>query len=231
MTPELRISPAGEVQIDTSFFDQIMDPVGRDFANYVIEQKRASYSELLTEPDVHSVDDSGSIETEFLAAWEDEMGATLSDFRLVVDEIENMTMEASQAWLTIPRDELISRLSNKTKAAGKVVEALENISRKEWRKVPKGFVDADRQPWRYRRRLSVARLPLLRLGSSASSAMVIAPGIRADAQGFDPPCKRRSPGRSFYMQSSDQPCIWPFGFVRNGSGSFKERSPCENILR
>lgn len=183
MKPELRISPVGEVQIDMSFFDQIMDPVGRDFANHVIEQKRASYSELLTEPDVHSVDDSGSIEPEFLAAWEDEMGATLSDFLLVVDEVENLTMEASQAWVTIPRDELISRLLNKAKAAEKVVEALENTSRKEWRQVPIGFVDADRQPWRYRRRLSMVRLPMLRLGSDASSEMVIAPGMVREGLG------------------------------------------------
>lgn len=183
MTPELRISPAGEVQIDTSFFSQIMDPVGRDFANHVIEEKRASYSELLAEPEIHSVGDTGSIEPEFLAAWEDEMGAALSDFRLVIDEVENLTMESSQAWLTIPRDELISRLLKKSKAAEKVVEALENASRKEWRQVPNGFVDADRQPWRYRRRLSVARLPMLRLGSGASAEMVIAPGMVREGLG------------------------------------------------
>ncbi|EBU8131981.1 hypothetical protein DLM20_24810, partial [Salmonella enterica subsp. enterica serovar Java] len=40
MRPEVRISPAGEVQIDVSFFDTIVTPVGESFVSGLIDRSR-----------------------------------------------------------------------------------------------------------------------------------------------------------------------------------------------
>jgi len=45
LRPEVRISPAGEVQIDASFLDTIVRPVGESFVSEKIDRNRHCYSD------------------------------------------------------------------------------------------------------------------------------------------------------------------------------------------
>ena len=54
MKPQLRISPAGEVEIDGSFLDTIVVPVGTSFMSGQIDRNRRNYSDLLHDPDLFS---------------------------------------------------------------------------------------------------------------------------------------------------------------------------------
>jgi hypothetical protein len=47
--------------------------------------------------------------------------------------------------------------------------------------VPSGFNDKDRQPWRFRRRLSLLRRPIVQLDQSEDPLLIIAPGLARDA--------------------------------------------------
>ena len=75
MRPEIRISPAGEVQIDPAFLDAIVTPVGEAFVSGQIDRSRRDYSELLRDPEPLT-EEQGTNRTDaaFDDAWKAEMG-------------------------------------------------------------------------------------------------------------------------------------------------------------
>ena len=81
MKPELRISPAGQVLIDPTFLDAIVEPAGRSLADRLIDEHMDTYSKLLQEPDFESPPIDEIVEGDFLEAWQDEVGASLDDCR------------------------------------------------------------------------------------------------------------------------------------------------------
>jgi hypothetical protein len=177
MKPEMRVSPAGEVQIDVGFIQAVMDPVGQDFSNLQINREQSAYASYLVEPDLPADTKKVGIDQDFEVAWTAELGASLWTYRSVVDELENICMLRGEAWMILPRTELLALLENKVEGASAAVSALESIPRESWRMVPPGFDDSDRQPWRFRRRLSVARRPLIRLSEDEDADVLVAPGI------------------------------------------------------
>lgn len=182
MRPEIRISPAGEVQVDVSFFDDIMTPVGESFVSGQIDRSRRSYSELLHDPELLTEEQATSqTDLRFAAAWEAEMGISLKDFRTALEALENRLFESRQAWEVLPRPVLLQHLTKYVDCAEQFVSSLEFLPRDSWKDVPLPYVDQDRQPWRFRRRLSVARRPILRLETSPESEVIIAPGMIRDA--------------------------------------------------
>ena len=77
--------------------------------------------------------------------------------------------------MIIRRSDLIALLQ--TEGALTVLETLESVPREHWKSVPNGYDDADRQPWRYRRRLSIARRPIVRLGTDSDADVLVVPGM------------------------------------------------------
>lgn len=182
MRPEIRISPAGEVQIDVSFFNDIMTPVGESFVSRQIERSRRDYSELLHDPELFTEEQAADrTDTRFAAAWRAEMGISLGDFRTALEALENRLVESRQAWEVMPRSVLLQYLTKYIDCAEQFVGSLELLPRDGWKSVPLPYIDQDRQPWRFKRRLSIARRPILRLESSPESDVVIAPGMIRDA--------------------------------------------------
>ena len=181
MKPEVRISPAGEVQIDTSFFDAVVEPVGRSFATLQLDRHREQYTNLLRDPESSPTDISVHVESGFLKAWEAELGVSLVDFRTALETLENRLYEKGLAYEILPRDDVIDYLNQHIGNAEAFISALELVPRLAWKNVSPPFTDQDRQPWRFRRRLSVARRPIIRIDSTADAEVLIAPGMIRDA--------------------------------------------------
>lgn len=177
MKPEVCISPAGQVMIDPTFFDGIVDPAGRLFTHRLIDKHRESYSELLQEPTLAAQPLREIFESDFLDAWQVEVGTSLADCRSAIEVLENRLIDAEVGWEIIPRPELIAYLADHIEDSEAYVRSLEFIPRESWRNVPSPFVDQDRQPWRFRRRLGVYRRPLLRLCNSNTAPVLVVPGI------------------------------------------------------
>ena len=177
MKPELRISPAGQVLIDPTFFDVIVEPAGRSLADKVIDEHRERYTSLLREPDLETRPLDDIVEGEFLGAWQDEVGASLADCRGAVEALENKLVEAGVGWEMTSRPELIAFLDGHIQDPEAYVAALEFVPRKGWKHVPTPFLEQDRQPWRFRRRLAVYRRPLIRLSNSNNAPVLVVPGI------------------------------------------------------
>jgi hypothetical protein len=182
MRPEIRISPAGEVQIDVSFFNDITTPVGESFVSRQIDRSRRDYSELLHDPEPLTEEQATSrTDIRFAAAWEAEVGISLGNFRTALEALENRLVQTGQAWEILPRPALLRHLAEHVNCGEQFVASLELLPRDGWKNVPQPYTDQDRQPWRFRRRLSVARRPILRLESSPESDVVITPGMIRDA--------------------------------------------------
>lgn len=182
MRPEVRISPAGEVQIDVSFFDAIVTPVGESFVSGQINRNRRDYAKLLNVPELVTHELAASrIETRFAEAWQAEMGVSLSDFRIALEALEDRLYMTGQAWEIWSRPALLKYLSQHAASGEQFVSSLELLPRDGWKNIPYPYSDQDRQPWRFRRRLSVARRLILKLDSPAESDVIIIPGMIRDA--------------------------------------------------
>ncbi|BCM18709.1 hypothetical protein MJ8_24810 [Mesorhizobium sp. J8] len=182
MRPEIRISPAGEVQIDVSFFDAIVTPVGESFVSDRIDRSRRDYSELLHDPELVTEEQANNRTDErFVAAWQAEMGISLKDFRTALEALENRLFKTGQAWEILPRSELLRYLAEHVDSAEQFISSVELRPRDGWKNIPPPYTDQDRQPWRFRRRLSVVQRPILRLEPSAESDVLVAPGMIRDA--------------------------------------------------
>jgi hypothetical protein len=62
----------------------------------------------------------------------------------------------------------------------KILHELSLPPRSDWRVVPEGFTDLDRQPWKFRRLLSVLRRPLIQLDDAEDPEIYLWPGMVGD---------------------------------------------------
>lgn len=175
MEPLLMVRPLGDVHANQDFIDNIADKFAGAASDLRFRQAAENYARNLEErPFVtETVDDMGGV---FLSAWLDEFGATLADFRRFVDAVEDIGVKEEQPVLFLPRSRLTSLIADKS-ASEAIVCALTLLPRPAWRSVPNGFTEKDRQPWRFRRRLSVVRRPLLQINHEPDPMVLVAPGM------------------------------------------------------
>ncbi len=188
MKPELRITPLGDVHANFDFHDEVVLPHARMMTGGHVEDAIESYAENLAEPTIMPTT-GDRLETDFSEAWTDQFGATFDQTRIFVDYVENMGVEAASAVLTLPRSRIVE---TNVEVAGQHLDdaAKENLlkqltlwTRPSWRQVPAGFTDRDRQPWRFRRRLSLIQRPIMQIDDLPDPTLVIAPGMVRDAFG------------------------------------------------
>jgi len=184
MKPELRITPLGDVHANYDFLEHIVLPHANVTSEGRIAEAVSSYAENLQ--DRHAEATVGHhIDPKFADAWQDQFGATIDQTRILIDFVENRGVEAGKAVLAIPRSQLrgIEAAGHSLNAsiAEILIDRLVLGNRLSWRDIPEGFDDKDRQPWRYRRRLSLLRRPLLRIDSLDDPTILIAPGMVRDS--------------------------------------------------
>lgn len=183
MKPELRITPLGDVHADFGFVDAILMPHGRVVSEGRIEQAVTKYGDNLMDRPVE-VSVAGRLEPAFEQAWVEQFGATIDQTRTLIDWVEQLGIDAGKAVIAIRRSRFTAieaasqRLDDKI--AAQLVDGLTLTHRPDWRDVPAGFLDRDRQPWRFRRQLSFVRRPLLQVDDSDDPTLLFAPGMLRD---------------------------------------------------
>jgi hypothetical protein len=183
MEPDIRITPLGDVHMNYGYFDSIVEPFGRTSLGQTVETSVNSYSENLEQETIRP-EISSSLDVDFVESWNHEFGCSLQEMRLFVDEVEDWGIKSNSYLLIEKRSEILGKLSSSGKIANeavhRVLEVLTFQPRENWRTVPEGFKDADRQPWRFGRRLNVLRRPIVQLNFEADPILAIAPGILRD---------------------------------------------------
>jgi hypothetical protein len=104
--------------------------------------------------------------------------------RKLIDKLENIGIERRQAIFTMRKSELLAAVADEDGIepgpAASLVKFLTFKSRSSWRNVPANYDEKDRFPWRFRRRLTILRKPLLQIDESEDPPIIITPGIMRD---------------------------------------------------
>lgn len=183
MEPKLQISPLGDILTASKFEDAVLAPFGQASTDVRVEHAAAGYHKNY-EPVVPVVE--AAFDPAFVAAWRAEFGFSLDRGRAMIDALENLAIERGQAVVETRRSALL-RLFEEAGVppddASGFVAGLTMHPRTGWKTVPEGYRPRDIEAWRFRRRLSLLRLPLLRLSGDGDSdpRMLVAPGMVREA--------------------------------------------------
>jgi hypothetical protein len=180
MEPSLRITPLGDVHMKPAYINEVYEPFGRAGAESTIKEAIDNYATLYEaendRPSFESV-----IEPEFLTAWADEYGASLESVRSFVDQVERRGQDPPKVILELSRSALVDIFTSATSVspavASETIETMLSKPRPEWRNVGSGFASKDWYPWRFRRRLSILRRPLLQIDAGDDPIVFVAPGL------------------------------------------------------
>lgn len=184
IAPLVRITPLGDIHIDHTFIDTIYSPFTQSGGHREVRREVEAYAKAYSEPPMPR---SGSdlIESSFLHAWEREYGVPLDVLRRFVDDLENMGVDLDKLWFKCRRSELTTKLAEvgnrNPEDAETAIDLLTLPSRSHWKEIPAGFREKDWYPWRFRRRLSLVRRPLIQLEESLDPTILVAPAIVREA--------------------------------------------------
>lgn len=186
MEPQVTISPLGDIFVDYKFVDNILVPYGRAGSDLRVDDAVKDYAKNLEEPELGPASAEGLLGVSFLAAWNEQFGASFDDTRYFVDAVERLGYDRNEVVFTIRKSELIAAKYRDAPvaAAAVLVEELSLKPRANWRDVPPGFEERDLHPWRFRRRLTALRRPLIQIDDADDPMLIIAPGLMRDALGY-----------------------------------------------
>ena len=184
MEPRLRVTPLGDIHANVSFYKEVIVPYGRAGSDLRVQESVEGYAENLEEPEVRPTDGS-AWPHEFWEAWQEEFGASFDETRKFIDFIENLGFAAERAVLVLKRSQLLDPSAEREPISEEAIRALIEYltfrTRAQWRDLPEGCDERDRFPWRFRRRLTVLRKPLLQIDDEADPTIIVAPGMVRDS--------------------------------------------------
>ena len=178
--PYIQISPLGDVQVNPNFMDSVIVPFGQAGSDLRIKSSAQTYEnnyqKIKAVPSVADV-----FENDFLQAWNEEIGESLDNTRIFLDTTENIAFQQSKIVIQCNYTELLSAITaNSSLAASSakiIIDAFTLAPRNRWKDIPQGFKDSDRQPWRFRRRLSLIRRPLIQIDQGTNPTIICSPGL------------------------------------------------------
>lgn len=184
MEPTIRITALGDVHAKFDYVADVIAPHARETSNVRTREAADDYAENLKQPE-GTMSASGVVDQLFLDAWEEEYGTTLEDMRMFVDWLESRSIEREEPVMCLMRADFENVAAKGIvllpEVVTKLLDRMTLPGRLKWRDVPAEFDDRDRQPWRYRRRLSVMRRPILKVGLGRTERYMVAPGMVRDS--------------------------------------------------
>lgn len=175
MKPTISVRALGDVHVNHDFIDRVIEQFGSRTNAVRYKESARDYEKNLSMPDI-VVDVKGVLDAKFLDAWVSEFGFDFNALRQFSDAVENRGIETDEPILIMRRSEL-EALAQDPVIGHAIVAAFSLRPRPSWRELPDGHDDRDISFWRYRRRLSVLRRPLLQLSNDDDPEVLVAPGL------------------------------------------------------
>jgi len=184
IAPRVRITPLGDIHIDHTFMHAVYYPFvqrgGERDVRRAVEAYERTYFEPPVVPSVAEI-----IEARFLNAWKSEYGVSVDNLRRFIDELESMGVKVGSLWFERRKFELVTMLADlggvPPEDAARTIDLLTLPVRAQWMSAPGGFRDKDWHPWRFRRRLSLVRRPLIQLEDEHDPRILVAPALVREA--------------------------------------------------
>ena len=153
--PTIVVAGNGEVKSEHTFYDDIIVPFSSQFEKTSLLSAAEGYEEHFEDmPPPKSPSDV--FHTDFLTAFEKEIGIGVESLRNFRETMENMAEEKETYVFTASQNEVIeycekSELSSKEEAL-KALKGFSLTPRKNWENPPSGYKSRDINPWLFRRR-------------------------------------------------------------------------------
>jgi hypothetical protein len=187
MEPYILVTPLGDIHASSDFFENVVVPFGHAGSDARVTQAVNDYASQFDDETI-SKSAEDLLDAEFLSAWREEFGASMDDTRRFVDLMQDLGIRAQRAVLMLPRSSIVETVTGtdgvSLETAATLLESLTFKSRESWRTIPAGYIEKDLHAWRFRRRLSVLRKPILKIDDLENPTMVVAPGILRDALSY-----------------------------------------------
>jgi hypothetical protein len=184
MEPRIQIAPLGDIHANVSFQQEVLAPYARAGSDLQVEDAVKNYDMNLELPVVRETD-GYEFPKVFWEALEEECGAPLEATRRFLDVIEDAGIARGRAIFVMKKAELLELAAKENgiglEAGTRFIEFLTFKTRPNWREVPTGYDERERFPWRFRRRLTILRKPLIQLDDSSGPDIIVTPGIARDA--------------------------------------------------
>ena len=148
------------------------------------EHWRRTFLDAAEDDDVGG--EEGMADPEFPSAFMAEFSLSLEQYAEFVNQVTLEALEGNKALLRIRKSEVENRLRD----AGAMnpqhaYEALALVPRARWdEKYPSGAKARDWWPWRYNRRLSIMRRPLVQLSNESDPFVIVVPSILSGSLGY-----------------------------------------------
>ena len=179
MPPRLLITALGDIHAVTEFESNVLRPFAERGSRERLVGKYDSYEENFKELAPVAATDS-SIHSQFEDAIVCEFGFSITEMREFLDALEDWGEKESGCLVfTATKSQLISALESRgviTSNSKKILDHLMLRARESFRTVPETFVDADLDPWRFGRALSLNRRPIVAI-SKDNENVLLAPGL------------------------------------------------------
>jgi hypothetical protein len=186
MEPRVRVTPLGDIQANLTFYEEVIAPFGHATSTQRIQESMANYAEGIEDPPAQdgAIPVNEEFPPEFWEAFGEQLGAGILALRHLMCTLDDLGIERGESVMLLRRSELSARL-RATEGVGTEADGLADQltfrPRQSWRTPPDGFDGKDIFPWRFRRRLSMLRLPLIQLDETPDPELLVAPGLIEDA--------------------------------------------------
>ena len=183
MEAVVRISPLGDVLMNFDFHEEVWNPFGRTVTGMKVQRTIERYAEYYAKPEEPG--DGPQIESEFLEALRVEWGVLLDDVVTMLEFLEKKGLVENSAIImcqtSVLQDVKTDRGEIDRQTAFQFLEMFSSKPRKQWDEVDPPYDEKDIQIWRFKRRLSLLRKPLMQLDDSTDPLIIFSPGMVRDA--------------------------------------------------
>lgn len=187
MEPTLRIAALGDVLANHDFFEEVVVPFGQAGMKSRVERSIQDYGNHFLAPKEKTNELDQKLATQkdqFSKAWECELGFPIEAHGAFLVACEEVGLAKEEACFVVRKSELMRKILDQKPELephlGRIIEELSLLPRSDWRAAPDGFTDLDRQPWKFRRLLSVLRRPLVQLNDAEDPEIFLWPGMIGD---------------------------------------------------
>ena len=178
MEPFIQITSFGDVHANREFGDQIVDPYAKVMASQRLKEAVESYADSVRPPEREEEEAASERDQVFDSAIVEAFGTDLPVIGAFLHHLEGLAMAAGSPVVVAPKSRLLE-VQDLDAAKGDqlaaLVDALIFPSRLSWRELPPGYEARDIQPWRFRRRLTILRRPLLEIECVTDPELIFAP--------------------------------------------------------
>ena len=149
----------------------------------IAEHWQRTFRDAATDDEVDRMrgEEEGAADPEFPSAFFAEFGLSPEQYETFVHRLTVEAVEANGAHLRLRRSEVVQRLRHVgAMNPERVFEAFALVPRSRWDEDdPENAKARDWWPWRYNRRLSILRRPLVQLSMKADPFVTVMPSILA----------------------------------------------------